>query len=83
VRTQIRSQLVGSVHTDSFCWIPWARRGPYSFSLSRFQATTRTLIAPSGSKRTTKRSAVVAIGVDRRGSGRGNSAPWHLTGAMT
>ena len=35
-------------------------------------ATSRTLIAPPGPMRTTKRSAVVVIGVDRPGVGRDN-----------
>jgi hypothetical protein len=76
VRAEARPQLMGGcieirrvgccAYGVDFTRSPSAARWVY--------ATIRTSIAPSGSSRTAKESAVVAIGVGRRRVGRDNSS---------
>src|SRR5687768_15070403 len=55
----------------------------YSLPLSRAYATSRRSIAPSESRRTLKRSTIVAIGVGRRRVGSDNGSCRRLLAGLT
>ena len=75
-----RPQNTGGLREDPPCRIPCVRGMFCTLPSSHIYATNRRPIAPSVHTCTVKRSAVVAIGVDRGGIGLDTSAPWHLTG---